>query len=243
MANDSGADVHKGHRQRIRQRFIRSGLKGFSDHEILELLLFYSYHPRLDTNVPAHRLLDAFGGSLVALFNASVEEIMHKGGVSEKVAVQLSMVSQLAKYYVEKMNDKPVAIKNVSDAMKLVKNIYLAEDKHTEVFHMILLREKGKDKVFDRDIVLARGDNAGIDITLRDIVEKINFKDIRFVILAHNHPGGTLKASPSDVKTTMMINNFLLDLGIRVLDHIIVCDDRCYSFAQNRLCNMGYKEQ
>jgi len=53
-------NIHKGHRKRIKQKFIDSGFSGFNNHEILELLLFYS-RPRVDTNEIAHRLINNFG--------------------------------------------------------------------------------------------------------------------------------------------------------------------------------------
>ena len=66
--------VHDGHRCRMKKRFVRYGLDNFDDISVLELLLFYAI-PRQDTNVLAHRLLDAFG-SLSAVFEARYEDLM-----------------------------------------------------------------------------------------------------------------------------------------------------------------------
>ena len=63
---------HKGHRERKRQQFLRYGADPFSDHELLEVLLFYAYGQR-DTNPIAHALIDRFG-SLAAVLSAPVEE-------------------------------------------------------------------------------------------------------------------------------------------------------------------------
>ena len=52
--------IHAGHRERVRQRYLETGLKGFDDVNVLELLLFYAM-PRQDTNPIAHALLDRFG--------------------------------------------------------------------------------------------------------------------------------------------------------------------------------------
>ena len=52
-------NIHQGHREKMRQRFLKSGLEGFADHEALELLLYYAI-PRRDTNELAHRLLKQF---------------------------------------------------------------------------------------------------------------------------------------------------------------------------------------
>lgn len=61
--------LHDGHRQRCKQRFLRTGAEGFDDHQLLELLLFYAI-PRCDTNETAHRLLKRFGSLQGVLYAA-----------------------------------------------------------------------------------------------------------------------------------------------------------------------------
>ena len=87
--------IHSGHRQRLRNRFIENGLDGFNDHEILELILFYCI-PRKDTNELAHKLLDHFG-SLSAVFNASVEQLMVVDGISTSAAVFITMIAPVCR--------------------------------------------------------------------------------------------------------------------------------------------------
>ena len=70
MANPS---VHKGHRERLKGRFLETGLDSFTDVQALELLLFYAI-PQKDTNPIAHALLDRFG-SLSQVLDAQVEEL------------------------------------------------------------------------------------------------------------------------------------------------------------------------
>ena len=70
--------IHAGHREKMRNRFIREkGFENFEDHQILELLLFYA-NTRGDTNPLAHELLDAFG-SLKGVLEARPEQLMHQG--------------------------------------------------------------------------------------------------------------------------------------------------------------------
>ena len=83
-------DIHSGHRQRLRQRYINDGLDSFEDHQILELILFYSV-ARKDTNELAHRLLDKFG-SLARVLDAKPEELEQVEGIGSNSAVLLSMM-------------------------------------------------------------------------------------------------------------------------------------------------------
>ena len=78
-------NLHEGHRKRMKERFIKSGLDDFAPHNILELLLFYSI-PRGDTNPVAHRLIDTFG-SLSGVFDATPEELAKVDGVGENLSL------------------------------------------------------------------------------------------------------------------------------------------------------------
>lgn len=66
-------NIHQGHREKMRQRFLKSGLESFADHEALELLLYYAI-PRRDTNPIAHRLMERYG-SLTAVLSAPAEDL------------------------------------------------------------------------------------------------------------------------------------------------------------------------
>lgn len=96
--------LHSGHRERMRKRFLATGFDSFADHEILEVLLYYSI-PRIDTNELAHRILDHFG-SLSAVFDAEPEEIVKIKGVSDNTAVLIKMIPSLMRVYLADKQDK-----------------------------------------------------------------------------------------------------------------------------------------
>lgn len=88
--------VHAGHRARMRERFMKEGLSGFSEHEVLELLLMFAI-PQRDVNPLAHRLIDRFG-SLSAVLESSPAELTRVDGVGENAAALLSLMPQLMGY-------------------------------------------------------------------------------------------------------------------------------------------------
>ena len=90
-------NIHEGHRDRLRKRFLDEGLDNFHDHNVLELLLFYSI-PRKDTNEEAHNLIDTFG-SLSGVFNASHEDLCKVKGIGENTATLIKMMPELFKKY------------------------------------------------------------------------------------------------------------------------------------------------
>ena len=98
MSMGKSENLHKGHRDRVRQRFLTSGIESFYDHQILEMMLFYVI-PRRDTNASAHYLLNKFG-SLDKLLNASPQE-WEENGVNSKTAQFLGIIHTLCKSYVD----------------------------------------------------------------------------------------------------------------------------------------------
>ena len=87
-------NLHAGHRQRVKARYLSEGLDAFEDHQVLELLLFYAV-PRKDTNELAHRMIKEFG-SLAGLFEADVKDIVRRCGVSEHTAILLTLIPSLS---------------------------------------------------------------------------------------------------------------------------------------------------
>ena len=99
--------IHKGHRQRVKERYLSEGLDGFQDHEVLEFLLFYCI-PMKDTNELAHKMILEFG-TLAGLLEADPMQISKRCGVSENTAILVSAVTSFARrYYKAKRGPKPV---------------------------------------------------------------------------------------------------------------------------------------
>ena len=90
-------NIHIGHRQRLKNRFLEEGLEHFDEHQVLELLLFYCI-PQRDTNGIAHELLTHFG-SLTQVMEAPVEELQKIKGVGESAATFLSLLNAFCRYY------------------------------------------------------------------------------------------------------------------------------------------------
>ena len=97
-------NIHQGHREKMRQRFLKSGLESFADHEALELLLYYAI-PRRDTNPIAHRLMERYG-SLTAVLSAPADDLKKVEGIgicelTNADVVRHVMVQRIVKAYEE----------------------------------------------------------------------------------------------------------------------------------------------
>lgn len=218
--------VHDGHRQRLKDRFLSQGLDGFEDHNILELLLFYSV-PRSDTNVLAHELLEKFK-SLSGVFDASVEELCTVKGVSIHTASLIKLVPRLFSVY---HTDKSKETKIISST-NVAGNYFIPRfyGKLNEEVYIMLLDDKKKiikcEKMFEGTV------NA-TPITVKKVVTMAVNSNATGVIIAHNHPGGVALPSRSDIIATNKIYKALELINIELCDHIIVADDDFVSLADS----------
>lgn len=178
-------NVHKGHRERMRQRFLVEGAKGFADHELLELLLYYAV-PRGDVNPLAHRMLAEFG-TLSMLLSADPADISRRCGVKESTAVLLVLQSALAhRLQQEKWRDKPV-LDSVSKAGAFA--VDLLSHYHYERFYVLCLDNR---KQLIHSCMISEGTVDESVVYPRLVVEAALRYQASSVILMHNHPGGTL---------------------------------------------------
>ena len=204
--------IHDGHREKMRRRFLETGLAGFADHEALELLLFYAI-PRRDTNALAHVLLERYG-SLGATLTAPVEDLQKEDGVGESAALLLRLVPMLTERSRER-ESAPVILNSTERAGE-----YLLRRFDGKKYELCLDR-KGKLLVGK---LLTEGDVNGAELNIRKLVENALLANASAVILSHNHPSGVALPSGEDFATTDRVRMALEGVGIQLVDHIIVAD-------------------
>ena len=227
-------NIHADHRQRVRKRFMQSGLNGFADHEVLELLLFYCY-PQQDTNEIAHRLINEYG-SLYNLFEADPKDIMNRCNKTERIAVLISLIPKLANLYFRcKWGREAVIMDNVNTVSRYAKSLFVGRT--NEAFYAFCLDTGYR---LNHTALIAEGTLDETPVYPREIVSEALKHQATSVILAHNHPGGNTKPSRMDTEATRKISEGLGFLSIKVIDHIIVAGDRYYSFASNDKIVYGY---
>ena len=209
--------IHDGHREKMRQRFLKNGLEGYADHEALELLLYYAL-PRRDTNPIAHALLERYG-SLAAVLDAPAEDLKTVEGIGESAAVLLKLVPQITKKARIAETEKDLALTTVSRVGAYLLEQYEGETR--EVLYQLCLDRKGKLLACKR---LHEGGTAVVELDVRRIMENAILTRASGVILAHNHPSGIALPSPEDIAATARAKEALRTLEVELIDHIIVAD-------------------
>ena len=218
--------IHKGHRERLKQRFLEEGLDNFTDIQVLELLLFYAI-PQKDTNPIAHALLERFG-SLSQVLDANPEELRKVNGISDHSATLLSLVTQLARFYQVDATQRVESLTTLDACGAYLVPRFFGRSKET----VFLLCLDAKCKVLCCKEIGEGSVNAA-SISVRKVVETALAANATTVILAHNHPSGVALPSTEDVQTTRRIAAALSAVEIHLADHMVVAEGDYVSMVQS----------
>lgn len=216
--------VHEGHRERLKESFLKNGLSSFNDINALELLLFYSI-PRRDTNALAHALIDRFG-SLNRVFEAKFEQLLEVPGIGENTAALICLVPEIMK-------------KSAISAVENVKYLRTRDElgnyfvprfmnEQNEVFLMVCLNNNSE---IISCMELCEGDMKSVHASPRKIAEIALRMNAAAVVIAHNHPHGIAAPSNEDVMCTRKIKQALALVDIELHDHVIVSGEKFTSMA------------
>lgn len=222
----SGGQLHTGHRRRLRLRFLKEGLDGFEDHQVLELLLFQAI-PRIDTNPLAHTLIKRFG-SLSAVLEADPKDLASVEGVGENAAAFLSMIPHVTRrYFHDRVKHSRRSLNNSEETAEYL--VPLMAGRTEEVFYVICLDSRLRVLY---PALISEGTVKDALVHPRHVAEAAVRHKAASVILAHNHPAGSAKPSAHDHKLTRSLVQALGGINVHVVDHVIVAGELTYSFSR-----------
>ena len=225
---DRDHNVHKGHRQRLKERFLRHGLDNFEDHQVLELLLFYGL-PQRDTNTVAHELMSRFG-SLSRVLEATPEELAEVPYVGDNVSTLFKLITAVSRYYQVSVAQREKIVNTIEDCGRYLVPYFHGRQQET----VFLLCLDAKCKVLACEIVGQGGVNSAGVSSRKNVETALKF-NATSVILAHNHPSGLAFPSREDVQTTCRMAAALDAVDVELTDHIVVADEDWVSMAQSGL--------
>ncbi len=225
-SESSAGNDYLGHRKRLRERFLKSGLTGFQDYEIVELLLTLG-KPRTDVKPQAKEALKRFK-TLRGVLEAPAEELQKIKGIGPHTVFGLKIAQAVAREFLkEKSLAKPVCnssqeiydyfFHSMRDLKKeLIKAVYL--NNQNEILEMVDFSQGTVDSSV---------------IYPREIIEGAITNHAASFVIVHNHPSGNPQPSENDKLLTRAIVIAAGAMKIKMLDHIIIGDNRFYSFASS----------
>lgn len=214
-------NIHKGHREKVRKRYIESGFKGVAEHNVLELMLFYGIAVR-DTNPIAHALIDEFG-SFSQVLQASEDELFEVKNMTKTAACFLNMILPLHQRYMQRLYENQEQLTS-----------------HNEIFdYMTTHYDLSIDKVyalyFDfnhsliKCITLFQGDVEDNEFEIKDLAVAAIQTKAASVVLVHTHFNGLAKPSKKDVALTKAAYKILQNIEVYLENHIIISKSNSFS--------------
>lgn len=220
---NSDAPHHRGHRERLRQRFLKGGDEALADYELLELLLFQA-SPRRDVKPLAKRLLKEFGG-FAETVSAAPDDLRRVDGLGEAGLAALKTVQAAALRLARaQVMDKPV----IASWQKLLDYLQasLAHEK-AERFRLLFLDRRNR---LIADELQQTGTVDHTPLYTREVVKRALELGASALILVHNHPSGDPTPSKADIEMTREVRSATEKLGISVHDHVVIGKGNYASF-------------
>jgi DNA repair protein RadC len=221
-------DSRRGHRKRLREKFLKSGLSGFHDYEIVELLLSLGT-PRRDCKNVAKEAIKRFQ-TLRGVLEASPEELQEIEGIGSHSAFGIKLVQEVAREFLHaKILEKPF----YKSSQEVFDYLYHAmRGLKKEVFKVMYLTTQ--NQIIDT-CDLSEGTVNSASVSPREVIEGAIKNNAAALIFVHNHPSGITDPSSNDRSLTRELVYAGRVMRIRVLDHIIIGDNRYFSFASEGL--------
>lgn len=219
-----------GHRERIRDKYLKNGINSFQEYEILELLLTYAI-PRKDTKDLAKNLLKKFG-SIEKVITAKKEELEEVEGLGKASISFLKLMGELPHIFYENSlrNTDIITIKSKENLLKFLRSKIAFEK--IEKFYVLYLSNSNELIAYDEKSYGTLDKSA---VYPREIYKDVLKYDAKAIILAHNHPSGSAKPSKSDMDITKEISNGLKNFDALLLEHIIITENSYFSFLEEGL--------
>jgi DNA repair protein RadC len=217
-----------GHRSRLREKFLKGGLTGFLDYEIIELLLTLGT-PRRDCKGPAKEVLREFK-TFRGVLEASARDLQRVPGIGPRNLFGVRLIHEVSRRFLkDRMMSRPVC----HSSQEVFDYLYHAmRDQKTEQFKVIFLDPK--NQVIDEK-TLFEGTVDSSAVYPREVIKDALRYEASALIFAHNHPSGDPEPSLCDKEITRDLVFAARVVQIKVLDHIIIGNDRYFSFADQGL--------
>lgn len=221
--NAKKVDDKKGHRQRLRERFLKGGVDAVADYELLEMILF-SAHPRGDVKPLAKALIRHFG-SFAKVVHADLKEYEAVEGVGEAAISALKTVEASAQMLLREEAKKGPVISSWTALLDYCQ-LSMAQKKNEE-FRILFLNNKN---ALIADEVQQTGTVNHTPVYPREVIKRTLELGASSIILCHNHPSGDTTPSTADIEITRKIIAAAKPLGVQVHDHLIIGKGEHYSF-------------
>jgi DNA repair protein RadC len=216
-----------GHRKRLRERFVKAGIKGMAEHEVIELLLTLAI-PRKDVKERAKRLIQKFG-NLKGILDAPVEELRKVEEIGSVAPVALKIIRAVATLYLQQDVENREILSNPAQLAAFWR--MRIGGLPNEVFQVGYL-DSAYRLLRDGVETLEEGTVDRANVYPRKVVEAALRRGAAALVLAHNHPNGDVQPSEQDKLLTRALVLAAEAVQLKIVDHLIVSTSDVFSFRK-----------
>jgi DNA repair protein RadC len=226
MGDEKKPHKGEGHRSRLREKFLTSGLRGFHDYEVIELLLALAT-PRKDCKEQAKAALRRFK-TLQGVIEASPEALQEIKGIGPKNVFGIKFVHAVAGRYLKKRLVKKQPIRSSTELFDYL--YHTLRDKKREIFKVVFLDAQNRIIAIE---TLFEGTLTASSVYPREVVHAALRHHAAGLFLVHNHPSGEPRPSSEDRLITRQLIHACRVMGITIHEHLIIGDNTYFSFADH----------
>jgi DNA repair protein RadC len=216
---------YTGHRQRLKEKFSHFGVEALHDYEVLELLLSYAI-PQRDVKPLAKDLLNACGG-MKGILDADISQLTAVPGIGDHSAILIKLTKEINALYLKEKAKEKTQISCTAELLHYCQTkLGGLKDEHFCVIYL-----DAQNQLIDMETLQEGIVNQAV-VYPRQVLENALRKKASAMILVHNHPSGHVKPSDADIRLTKSIQEAARMLEILVHDHIIIGENRFFSFRE-----------
>lgn len=214
---------------RPREKLLQKGKVILSDAELIAILIG-SGNRNESAVALSKRILASIDNNLSALGKLSIQELISFKGIGEAKAITIIAALELGRRRRVEDAIEQFKIESSKSVFELMQPV-LGELFHEEFWVVFL---NNSNKVIGKQ-QLSKGGITGTLVDVRLLVKQAIQVGATAIILAHNHPSGTLKPSHADKEITQKVKLAAQLLDIKLLDHLIITENEYFSFADENL--------
>ena len=212
---------HEGHRARLKETYIKSGIDGLHQHVVLELLLFFGI-PYKDTNEIAHELINKFG-SFSGVLEADYHALKNTKNMTWNAALLIRLVADISRLYSADRLSKNEVFNTRKKVGKYFSQKYLGVNDET-VYYLLF----DKNDHIINCIKLSTGTHSASEVSIQKIIRTASISNATKVALAHNHPDNT-GVSSDDIILHRRLSYYLKTVGVKLFDTYVITSEKAIS--------------
>ena len=226
--NNTDKPHYIDHRSRLRDRFIHQGINGLQPYEIIELFLTFVI-PQKDVKPAAKEAIDKFG-TIKGFFDADEKELSQIPFFKDKALALRKFIKEISLLYYKQQAEQIPITQSKEELINYCKAKLGFQP--NEEFWIISLDSKN---AIIKENLISKGLSDKTPVYPKQVIEKAMKNGASSILLLHNHPNGNPQASEQDITITKAIEIPARVLNISIYDHIIVAEDKHFSFKENKL--------